>query len=197
MYPKLFSTKRALSIGLGIAEALQYIHSLGVLHRDLKSSNIIFDKSDRPKICDFGLSREIGEVNSKNSLAGTPTYMAPEIWRGETATEKSDVFGFAVILWELLTGKLAWTIYTMLTPEWDIRKKLPRSKLRSKRAISRLVSTNGRPIINEEDKISPVLSTMMRHCWEDDPNLRPSFSRIVELLRKFEVSTHFRDYRTM
>lgn len=86
----------------GLAEA----HRSGILHRDLKPGNVILcpqdDESTRAVITDFGLSVETSEVSEPEG--GTPSYMAPELWRGEKASQASDVFSLGVMLYEIVTG---------------------------------------------------------------------------------------------
>jgi serine/threonine protein kinase len=88
----------------------QFLHLCGVVHRDVKPENLMFDGSNRLKLCDFGLAAEkIGQfVKTRSNLAGTPRYMAPEAFKNEPCSEKIDVFAFGMILWEMYTGRLPW-----------------------------------------------------------------------------------------
>jgi len=104
--------------GVQIAQAIAYTHGAGILHEDLKSSNIMVTPSGQIKIVDFGLARILEEEsadsdNCKNSsaqeigwLAGTLPYMAPELLHGETPTVQAGVWSVGVVLFEMLTGKL-------------------------------------------------------------------------------------------
>ncbi len=90
-----------------IAEGLAKAHSVGIIHRDIKSANIILDKEMRPKILDFGLaSVQGGEMLTKaGSTLGTIAYMSPEQARGNELDQRSDLFSLGVVLYELLAGR--------------------------------------------------------------------------------------------
>ncbi|XP_057512557.1 probable LRR receptor-like serine/threonine-protein kinase RKF3 [Actinidia eriantha] len=99
-------------IALGIARGLAYLHNgpqPAIIHRDVKSSNILLDESFEPKLADFGLAKFTPDDFSHMStrVAGTLGYVAPEYALYGLLTERSDVYGFGVVLLELLTGKQA------------------------------------------------------------------------------------------
>ncbi|KAJ4780562.1 Leucine-rich repeat protein kinase family protein [Rhynchospora pubera] len=98
--------KMRLNIVLEAAQALDYLHTgCGMVHRDVKSSNILLGQNFEAKISDLGLSRMFSaDVNSVISLSGTPGYMDPEYQLTFTLNEKSDVYSFGVILMEIVTG---------------------------------------------------------------------------------------------
>lgn len=195
-YPKLYPAERVIEIAIAIADAMRYMHSMDVLHRDLKSSNILFDTHNNPKICDFGLSRENSQVTEHNSFVGTIAYMSPEVLRFEKVTKKSDVYSFGVIFWELLTGKLAWTKYYY--PEKGQSTKGPIAKPRPINPFTimeRVSRHKARPPIRKQDNIHPVLHVLVRECWADDQDCRPSFAEIVKRLDTFEKSHHFQSFK--
>ena len=95
------------TIGRHVAEALDFAHSRGVIHRDVKPSNIIIDPQGRPVVTDFGIAKVSTSpaLTMAGSVIGTPTYMSPEQCRGLAVTAASDQYSLGVMLYELLTGK--------------------------------------------------------------------------------------------
>lgn len=102
--------RRAAELLVTMAEAIEYAHGRGVLHRDLKPGNVIVDYSRRPRITDFGLAKELyveSSVTESNAILGTPSYMSPEQAEGRTAeiSTKSDVYSLGAVLYEMITGR--------------------------------------------------------------------------------------------
>jgi len=100
--------KRVLDIGIQICEGLTMAHEKGLVHRDIKSDNIMVNPRGQVKIMDFGLAKLKGAVGltDTGSTLGTAAYMSPEQASGEEVDQRSDVFSFGVVLFEILTGKL-------------------------------------------------------------------------------------------
>lgn len=106
---------RAARIISEVADALDYAHSRGVIHRDVKPSNILLDKADHGLLSDFGLARILAgnaHLTGSGALLGTPAYMSPEQARGEDLDGRSDVYALGVIAFELLTGQPPYTAET-------------------------------------------------------------------------------------
>lgn len=106
---KKLSWRRRLKMLRDICRGLMCIHRMKIVHRDLKSANCLVNKHWTVKICDFGLSRimtdsPVGDTSS----AGTPEWMAPELIRNESFSEKCDIFSLGVIMWELCTLSRPW-----------------------------------------------------------------------------------------
>ena len=97
---------QAVQIAIQICKALEYAHSNGVIHRDIKPQNILLTEDGIAKVSDFGIARAIASsTQSRTTRAvGTPFYMAPEQWTGSPADAKADIYSLGVLLYELLTG---------------------------------------------------------------------------------------------
>ncbi len=100
-----------IRITLQICNALKLAHDKGIIHRDIKSTNIMLDESGNVKIMDFGLAKILGsaQITSPGTTVGTMAYMSPEQITGEPADRCSDIWSFGVLLYELFTGKMPFT----------------------------------------------------------------------------------------
>ena len=104
--------RQRLNFAHDIALGMCYLHQRTpyILHRDLKSSNILVDKDYRAKLCDFGISKTVSEEADINTTTtcGTICYVAPEVLIEYRFGTASDVYSFGMVLWEILTGKFPW-----------------------------------------------------------------------------------------
>jgi serine/threonine protein kinase len=99
----LDATKRTI-IALGLAYSLEYFHAKKMIHRDIKSLNVLLDADDYPKLCDYGMSRTIATDGAMTGGAGTSQWMAPEVLNSDPYDEKSDVYSYGILRWEILTS---------------------------------------------------------------------------------------------
>jgi eukaryotic-like serine/threonine-protein kinase len=101
---------RAATLVWQIAQALQAAHTAGLVHRDVKPANVLLNDQGLAKLADFGLVRRISELEQAGvPIAGTPTYMAPELFEGVPASHRSDLYAVGVMLYYLLSARLPFT----------------------------------------------------------------------------------------
>ncbi|KAL7195773.1 hypothetical protein ACSBR1_035915 [Camellia fascicularis] len=158
--------RRRLSMAYDVAKGMNYLHNCNppIVHRDLKSPNLLVDRKYTVKVCDFGLSRlKANTFLSSKSAAGTPEWMAPEVLRDEPSNEKSDVYSFGVILWELMTLQQPW------------------SNLNASQVVAAVGFKGNRLEIPRD--INPLIASIIKACWANEPWKRPSFASIMESLR--------------
>jgi serine/threonine-protein kinase len=104
-----------------VASALDYAHSKNVIHRDIKSNNIMFDNHGGAYVVDFGIAKLLKEASSLTAdgvVMGTPTHMSPEQWRGDTPSPATDQYAVGVMIYEMITGKMPFdapTPYALMT----------------------------------------------------------------------------------
>lgn len=99
------SFEKTSAIVEAVADALDYLHAEGFVHRDVKPGNVLVHDSRRVVLIDFGLAGRAGREDRDAPIAGTPTYMAPEVLRGDPSTAAADIYALGVVAFELLTGR--------------------------------------------------------------------------------------------
>lgn len=160
--------KDAVQVAIDVAQAMVYLHP-SIVHRDLKSQNVLLDSDGRAKVCDFGIAKfkDRTFVSTMNGQAGTPAYMAPELFDGVNATEKVDVYSYAILLWECITGKVPW------------------GHVPSPMQIIYYVGVlNQRPPLPES--VPDSFGALIKDCWKVDPKERPTFEDILNRLLEMQ-----------
>jgi len=159
------------SLAVDIAEGMAFIHDLDMIHRDLKSPNVLVkrDPSSRvgivAKIADFGLTRKLMLAPTLvDKVVDNPVWLAPEILSGKHYNQRVDVYSYGVILYELITREDYFGEITFM------------SMLENK------VVDGDRPTLTQDDCPLPALINLVRECWDSDPKKRPSFLKILENL---------------
>ncbi|KAF8111343.1 hypothetical protein N665_0076s0318 [Sinapis alba] len=161
--------RRRLRMALDAARGMNYLHSCNpmIVHRDLKSPNLLVDKNWVVKVCDFGLSRMKNSTYlSSKSTAGTAEWMAPEVLRNEPADEKCDVYSYGVILWELFTLQQPW------------------GRMNAMQVVGAVGFQHRR--LDIPDFVDPAIAELISKCWQTDSKLRPSFAEIMVTLKRLQ-----------
>jgi serine/threonine-protein kinase len=113
-----------------VAEALDYAHQQGVVHRDVKPANVLVTQNDNPKLSDFGLSMIVDDAEASGVVRGTPHYMSPEQTRGSKLDYRTDLYSLGVMLYECATGGLPFTggSLAIMTQHYSVEPDRPRAR---------------------------------------------------------------------
>ena len=103
---EMVSLEESIRIVISIANALDYAHQHGTVHRDVKPANIMFNQDEQPILTDFGIAKmvDVAGLTASGAMVGTPAYMAPEQGMGQAGDERADIYSLGVILYQLTTG---------------------------------------------------------------------------------------------
>ncbi|KAB1200403.1 putative starch synthase 4, chloroplastic/amyloplastic [Morella rubra] len=159
--------KLAVKQALDVARGMAYVHELGLIHRDLKSDNLLIFADKSIKIADFGVARIEVQTEGMTPETGTYRWMAPEMIQHRPYTQKVDVYSFGIVLWELITGML------------------PFQNMTAVQAAFAVVNKGVRPIVPHD--CLPVLREIMNRCWDANPDIRPPFAEVVRMLENAEM----------
>ncbi|XP_010540003.1 PREDICTED: LEAF RUST 10 DISEASE-RESISTANCE LOCUS RECEPTOR-LIKE PROTEIN KINASE-like 1.2 isoform X2 [Tarenaya hassleriana] len=182
--PSALPWSTRLKIAAETANALKYLHASEIIHRDVKSNNILLDRNFNVKVADFGLSRlfPMDRTHVSTSPQGTPGYLDPDYHQCYQLTSKSDVFSFGVVLMELISSM----------PAVDITRHRHEINL-SKMAIVKIQSHSLHEMVDStlgfetdakvRDSVSSVAELAFQ-CLQSDKDLRPDISQVLETLTR-------------
>jgi len=154
---------RGVSIGLELSDALSRAHHLQILHRDIKPANILLAEDGTPRLTDFGLARmgEMPRLTETGTILGTLSYLSPEVFEGRAVNERSDIWSFGVVLFEMLAGRLPFNGDTAFDLMWAVK-------------------THPLPVIeNLRGGMPPALANLIRRMLRKDNPARPESARQV------------------
>ncbi|XWS45615.1 hypothetical protein CRYUN_Cryun15aG0151700 [Craigia yunnanensis] len=160
----VFKLPSLLKVAIDVSKGMNYLHQNNIIHRDLKTANLLMDENQVVKVADFGVARVQSQSGVMTAETGTYRWMAPEVIEHKPYDHKADVFSFGIALWELLTGELP---YAFLTPL---------------QAAVGVVQKSLRPTIPKHTH--PRLGELLERCWLQDPTQRPNFSEIIDILQQ-------------
>ncbi|XP_019185434.1 PREDICTED: cysteine-rich receptor-like protein kinase 2 [Ipomoea nil] len=185
----MLNWKQRVNIILGTAMGLVYLHHqfhVCIIHRDIKSSNILLDDDFQPKIADFGLARLLPQNQSHVStkFAGTLGYTAPEYAIHGHLSEKVDIYSFGIVILEIISGRRSSDIRVEPVTEYLLEQAW---KLYENEEHLRLVDSTLDPNDYTAEEVKRILEIALV-CTQSPPNLRPSMSEVVIMLSSSDRS---------
>ncbi|KAL5702223.1 nuclear cap-binding protein complex subunit 1 [Ranunculus cassubicifolius] len=166
---KKLAFKVVVELALDLSRGLSYLHSKKIVHRDVKTENMLLDSRRNLKIADFGVARvEAQNPRDMTGETGTLGYMAPEVLDGKPYNRRCDVYSFGICLWEVYCcdmpyPDLSFAEVSSAVVRQDLRPEIPRCCPSS-------------------------LASIMKKCWDKNPEKRPEMSEVVNLLEAIDTS---------
>uniref|UniRef100_A0A3Q7GUA8 Protein kinase domain-containing protein n=2 Tax=Solanum lycopersicum TaxID=4081 RepID=A0A3Q7GUA8_SOLLC len=158
-----------IQIALDVARGLSYLHSKKIVHKDVKTSNLIMDKDARVKIIDFGVSRiEASCPLDMTAQIGTIDYMAPEVLIGVPYDHKCDVYSFRICLWEIYCCSIPYNGKFLLLTQVHVNTRVLRPEI--------------------PNKCPSIVANIMKQCWHADPKERPEMKEVMLMLEAIDTS---------
>lgn len=187
------SLDEILDLFIKCGEALSHVHKLSIIHRDIKSTNIIVDRTGAPKLIDFGLIKILGSdqgpLTRQGEVLGTPIYMSPEQARGEAVDSTTDIYSLGIVLYEALTGAAPVTgkQIALAQDRWvelKLRKFPGLEAARQRNLADDSLSDATRKRL-EKNKIGPKLNALVMATLSQKPEDRLTPDKLVHGLRQY------------
>jgi hypothetical protein len=174
-----YALQTAVKWCISIARGMLYLHKhkpYPIIHCDLNSNNVLVNRDWVVKITDFGLSKvkRTSRLSRRSGIIGTVNYAAPEVIRGATASERSDVYAFGVLAWEIFTRKVPWKDLT----EYQIIYKMTASVRQDASKTATIENFDISP------DLPPGTGAILHACWSAVATERPMFPRLVDEFRE-------------
>ena len=153
---KACEPKKCIEILTQLCAGLCAIHEIGIVHRDLKSSNVLITKNGQVKIADFGIARpDASNLTVPDELVGSATHMAPEVWKQSEVSQSSDLYSLGVIAYELLTGTLPFEGKTAYSLMWKHLKEQPVNPMNTRADIPAWLANLCLSLLSKEEDDRP------------------------------------------
>jgi len=166
----------------GVAQGMAYLAQRDIVHRDLKALNVLLFPGDLPKIADFGIARK---RENFAAAEGTLIFIAPEVLNGDEPSEQSDVFSFAMLMYELLFRTFPYTHSSEAKDAFNWKRVIAGTRPRVE-AKEMMVSDDAAATLDERG--SHWLLVLMQKCWHHTPERRPNFMQISNTLTRHAFS---------